>query len=140
MAREGRKRGGGRSARIAARQSNVAQTISFIERKIPYFEVLNDEALALIEYNAETVLEEIGIEFRDYPSALSLLKNAGADVDNERVRFPRGLCRQLLTTAPSEYTQHARNSKRSTIIGGDRTVLVPAYGSPFIRNAEEARR
>lgn len=140
MAREGRKRGGGRSARIAARQSNVAQTISFIERKIPYFEVLNDEALALIEYNAETVLEEIGIEFRDYPSALSLLKNAGADVDNERVRFPRGLCRQLLATAPSEYTQHARNSKRSTIIGGDRTVLVPAYGSPFIRNAEEGRR
>ena len=140
MARAGRKRGGGRSARIAARQSSVSDTVTFIDRNIPYFEALNEEALELIEYNAETVLEEIGIEFRDYPRALQCLKEAGADISGERVRFPRGLCRQLLSTAPSEYTQHARNPERSTIIGGNRTVLVPAYGSPFVRSVDEGRR
>ena len=140
MARAGRKRGGGRSARIAARQSSVSDTVTFIDRNIPYFEALNEEALELIEYNAETVLEEIGIEFRDYPRALQCLKEAGADISGERVRFPRGLCRQLLSTAPSEYTQHARNPERSTIIGGKRTVLVPAYGSPFVRSVDEGRR
>ncbi len=140
MTRAGRKRGGGRSARIAARQSSVSDTVTFIDRNIPYFEVLNEEALELIEYNAETVLEEIGIEFRDYPRALQCLKEAGADISGERVRFPRGLCRQLLSTAPSEYTQHARNPERSTIIGGNRTVLVPAYGSPFVRSVDEGRR
>ncbi len=140
MTRAGRKRGGGRSARIAARQSSVSDTVTFIDRNIPYFEVLNEEALELIEYNAETVLEEIGIEFRDYPRALQCLKEAGADISGERVRFPRGLCRQLLSTAPSEYTQHARNPERSTIIGGNRTVLVPAYGSPFVRSVAEGRR
>ena len=140
MTRAGRKRGGGRSARIAARQSSVSDTVTFIDRNIPYFEALNEEALELIEYNAETVLEEIGIEFRDYPRALQCLKEAGADISGERVRFPRGLCRQLLSTAPSEYTQHARNPERSTIIGGNRTVLVPAYGSPFVRSVEEGRR
>ncbi len=140
MTRAGRKRGGGRSARIAARQSSVSDTVTFIDRNIPYFEALNEEALELIEYNAETVLEEIGIEFRDYPRALQCLKEAGADISGERVRFPRGLCRQLLSTAPSEYTQHARNPERSTIIGGNRTVLVPAYGSPFVRSVDEGRR
>ena len=140
MGKAGRKRGGGRSARIAARQSKVNEITTSIERRIPYFDVLNEEALGLIEHNAETVLEEIGIEFREFEPALKLLREAGADIDGERVRFPRGLCRNLLATAPPEYTQYARNPERSTIIGGDRTVLVPAYGSPFIRNIDEGRR
>ena len=113
----------------------------FIDRKIPYFEVLNDEALETIEYNAETVLEEIGIEFRDFPEALELLRNAGADIDGERVRFPRGMCRSIIrASAPSEYIQHARNPDRNVVIGGDRTVLVPAYGSPFVRDLDDGRR
>ena len=140
MARTGRKRGGGRSARIAARKSSASEVVAFIDRSIPYFNVLNEEAIELIEHNAETVLQEIGIEFRDFEPALRLLKDAGAEVDGERVRFPRGLCRQLLADAPAEYIQHARNPERSTIIGGNRTVLAPAYGSPFVRSLEEGRR
>ena len=140
MARTGRKRGGGRSARIAARKSSASEVVAFIDRSIPYFNVLNEEAIELIEHNAETVLQEIGIEFRDFEPALRLLKDAGAEVDGERVRFPRGLCRQLLADAPAEYIQHARNPARSTIIGGNRTVLAPAYGSPFVRSLEDGRR
>ena len=114
---------------------------AFIERKIPYFEILSEEALELIENNADTVLEEIGIEFKEFPKALELFKEAGADVDGERVRFPRGLCRSIIqASAPSEFTQHARNPERSVVIGGDRTVLVPAYGSPFVRDLDNGRR
>ncbi|MBT8100140.1 MAG: trimethylamine methyltransferase family protein [Gammaproteobacteria bacterium] len=136
-----RRRSAGREAKRAARQHMPTEAAAFIERKIPYFEVLNEEGLELIEHNAETVLEEIGIEFKDFPRALALFKDAGADVDGERVRFPRGLCRSIVTaSAPSEYTQFARNPAHNVIIGGDRTVLVPAYGSPFIRNLDEGRR
>ena len=114
---------------------------AWIDRRIPCFEVLDTEALELIEHNADTVLEEIGIEFREFPRALELLKEAGADVDGERVRFPRGMCRSLVqATTPREYKQHARNPRRSTIIGGARTVLVPAYGSPFVRDLDQGRR
>jgi trimethylamine--corrinoid protein Co-methyltransferase len=103
--------------------------------------MLSEEGLELIENNAETVLEEIGIEFNDFPQALKLFKEAGADVDGERVRFPRGLCRSIVqASAPREYMQHARNSERSVMIGGDRTVLVPAYGSPFVRDLDNGRR
>ncbi len=135
------RRGAGRAAKRAARQRAVVSRSAWIDRKIPYFEVLDEEALQLIEHNADTVLEEIGIEFRDFPQALALWKEAGADVDGERVRFPRGLCRSLVqATAPAEYRQHARNPERSTMIGGDRTVCVPAYGSPFVRDLDQGRR
>ena len=140
--RPGRTRRGGRAARLAARRRSGADALpAWIARRIPCFEVLDAEALELIEHNADTVLEEIGIDFREFPRALKLLKDAGADVDGERVRFPRGMCRSLVqATAPGEYRQHARNPKRSTIIGGARTVLVPAYGSPFVRDLDQGRR
>ena len=138
----GRKRRGGRAAKLAARRrGTVDELAAWIDRRIPCFEVLDTEALELVEHNADTVLEEIGIEFRDFPRALKLWKDAGADVDGERVRFPRGMCRSLVqATTPREYTQHARNPRRSTIIGGERTVLVPAYGSPFVLDLDRGRR
>jgi trimethylamine--corrinoid protein Co-methyltransferase len=135
------RKAGGRSAKLAARQQVDLGTVAFIERKIPWFELLDEEGLQLIEANADTVLEEVGIEFRDFPEALALFKDAGADVDGERVRFPRGLCRSIIQeSAPAEYTQHARNSDRNVIIGGKRTVLVPSYGSPFVRDLDQGRR
>ena len=135
------RKAGGRSAKLAARQHADLGTAAFIERKIPWFEVLDEEGLQLIEANADTVLEEIGIEFRDFPEALVLFKDAGADIDGERVRFPRGLCRSIVQkSAPAEYTQHARNPDRNVIIGGKRTVLVPSYGSPFVRDLDQGRR
>lgn len=136
-----RRRGAGREAKRAARQQMPTSTAAFIERKIPYVEILSAETLELIENNAEIVLQEIGIEFNEFPQALKLFKAAGADIDGERVRFPRGMCRSIVqASAPAEFIQHARNPARNVIIGGDRTVLVPAYGSPFIRNLDEGRR
>ena len=136
-----RRRGASREAKHAARQRMPVSTAAFIDRKIPYVEILSEETLELIENNAEIVLEEIGIEFNEFPRALELFKEAGADIDGERVRFPRGMCRSIVqASAPAEFVQHARNPARNVIIGGDRTVLVPAYGSPFIRNLDEGRR
>jgi len=53
----------------------------------------------------------------------------------ERVRFPRGLARKLIATAPSDYVQHARNPERSVHIGGKDTVFVyvfPDLGPTFV--------
>ena len=63
-------------------------------------------------------------------------KEAGADVKGERVHFPKGLPRSLLKTAPSVYTQHARNPERSVQIGGNATVFAPVYGPPFVRDLD----
>ena len=86
------------------------------------------------------MLEETGIIFRDDPEALAMWKEAGADVKGDRVHFPKGLPRSLLKTAPSIYTQHARNPERSVQIGGNATVFAPVYGPPFVRDLDGKRR
>jgi len=138
--RRGRRGAGGAEARRARRSGGGVRQNPYITRNIPLYEPLGAEALELIEHNAETVLEEIGIEFREDPEALELWKGAGADVKGERVRFPRGLCRKLIETAPGRFTQHARNPERSVEIGGTNAVFAPVYGPPFVRDIEGGRR
>ncbi|MBQ2263352.1 MAG: trimethylamine methyltransferase family protein [Loktanella sp.] len=135
-----RARGGGGAARRAERTAVSVETAKYIERSIPNYEVLTEEALQVIEANAETVLAEIGVNFVDNPAALDLWRNAGAQIDGERVRIPRGLARKLCATAPAEFTQHARNPDRNVVIGGKNLVLAPVYGPPFVRDAEGGRR
>ncbi len=143
-AERGGRRGrgsGGASARRAARSGEgPGASRPYITRKINEYPVLDEEGLALIEANADIVLEEVGIEFRDDAEALALWKDAGADVKGERVHFPKGLCRKLLETAPSTFTQHARNPERSVEIGGKATVFAPVYGPPFVRDLDGVRR
>ncbi|QMU57525.1 MAG: trimethylamine methyltransferase [Boseongicola sp.] len=135
-----RARGGGGAARRAERTAVKIEAAKYIERNIPNLEILNEEALDIIEANAETVLEEIGVAFVDNPAALERWKAAGAEVVGERVRLPKGLARKLCSTAPSTFVQHARNPERSVVIGGNNLVLAPVYGPPFVRDAEGGRR
>src|SRR5579871_4851656 len=135
------RRPSGRDAKRASRTARASASVPYITRKIPYYEVLGEEGLELLERNADTILEEIGIDFRDDPEAIEIWKQAGADVKGERVHFARGMCRSIVQrSAPKEFVQHARNPARSVIIGGGNTVFAPAYGSPFVRNLDEGRR
>ena len=104
--RAGRRKGGGRAGRREARANAGPASAPFIQRKIPYVEILSEEGLQLIEDNADRLLEEVGIDFLDDPDVLELFKAAGANIDGTRVRFPRGMCREIIqATAPSEYVQ-----------------------------------
>jgi len=135
-----RARGGGGAARRAERSAPRHEVARAIDRRIPNFEILNAEAVEIIEANAETVLEEIGVAFVDNPPALALWREAGAEVRGERVHIPKGLARTLIATAPSRFTQAARNPERSGEIGGARMVCAPVYGPPFVRSLEGGRR
>jgi trimethylamine--corrinoid protein Co-methyltransferase len=136
-----RRRAGGREARLAARARAHVERQPFLTRTLAPYEVLSEEGLELLEHNADTILEEVGLEFRGDPEAVRTLREAGADVVGERVRFPRGMCRQIVqATAPREFTQHARNAERNVRIGDPYTVLAPNYGSPFVRDLDRGRR
>lgn len=130
----------GRDARRVAREKSGAVTRPYIIRNIPLLELASPEAIEIIEANADLILEEIGIEFRDDDEAKALFKDAGADVQGHRVRFPKGLCQSLLKTAPAQYTQYARNPARNVEIGGNHTVFAPVYGPPFVRDLDNGRR
>ncbi len=137
--RKRRARGGG-AARRAERGALKIEAARFITRAIPNLDMLNDEALEIIEAGAETVLEEIGVNFVDNPAALERWRQAGADVRGERVHIPRGLARELCRSAPATFTQHARNPARNVEIGGRNLVLAPVYGPPFVRDLGHGRR
>ena len=91
-----RTRTGGGSARRAERMSPKIETARFIERSIPHVDILSTEALEIIEINAETILEEVGVNFVNNPDALKRWKDAGCDVQGERVHIPKGLAKKYL--------------------------------------------
>ena len=101
----GRRRGG------RDRHKHEPQTRApFIDRRIGELNVLSDEGLETIEANADRILAETGMEFRDDPEVLTIFRNAGCGVDGDRVRFEPGFCRRTIqATAPAEFVQHARN-------------------------------
>ena len=138
---EGHRRTGGRAARQSTRKSATTEREVYLTRLLTPYELVSTEVLEQLESNADTILEEIGVEIRDYPSAIQRFQEAGASVDGRRVRFPRGLCRSIIqATAPHEYIQHARNPINNVKIGGDATVFAPNYGSPFVHDLDNGRR
>jgi len=133
----GRKR---RAGRGQARERKVIAAPAYIKREIPFYEFLGEEGLVRLEEQADWLIQEIGIEFRDDPKALEIWKAAGADVKGTRVRLDKGMARELCKTAPTEFTQHARNPAHNVQIGGTSQVFAPIYGAPFIRDIEGGRR
>jgi trimethylamine--corrinoid protein Co-methyltransferase len=137
---EGR-RSGGRAGRQAARAHAVIERQPFLTSALAPFEIVSAEGLELLEHNADTILQEVGVEVRDYPEGLEIFRAAGASVEGTRVRFDRGMARALVTaTAPREYVQHARNPANSVRIGGRNMVFAPNYGSPFVHDLDGGRR
>lgn len=136
--RRGRRQ---RRTRTVQRAKLMSKVIAGVSRNIPPYVLMADEGLELIEDTAETILQEIGVEFRGDAAALKLWRDAGADVNGERVRFDKGMVRSIINaTAPKTFVQHARNPARSVFLGGDNVVFAPAYGMPFVRDLDNGRR
>ena len=136
-----KRRGGGRSALIARRSVDAAVMVSpEVIRKIPAYNLLDEDAMQRLEAHADWILREIGIEFRGDEEALELFRQAGASVDGERVRFDTGLARTLCATAPSSFRMEGRDPASSITLGGDHVVFMPSYGPPFVTDLEHGRR
>ncbi len=138
--RRGRGGGGGAAGRRQARGGLNLTSLPYIHRQIEPTDILSLEAIEIIENNADILMEEVGVIYSEDEEALQMWKDAGADVQGERVHFPKGLCRELMKTAPATFTQHARNPERNVEIGGKSTVFAPVYGPPFVRDLDEERR
>lgn len=133
-----------------ARRARAARTRSetgvgpaaspFIQRKLNFFEVLDEDQLVTLERQVDWIIEDVGIAFRDDPEALELWKKEGARVEGDIVRTSAEWIRGLCSKAPQQFTQVARNPERSVVIGGENQVFAPIYGAPFVRDLEGGRR
>ena len=137
-----------KTTRIRGRQARVAERAHqgeglgrpYIVRNIPTYDVMSLEHLIMVEQAADRILAETGIEFRDDPETLAHWKKAGAKVEGLLVKFEPGMLREILCSAPAQFTQHARNPAHSVEIGGKSVVFAPAYGSPFVMDIDRGRR
>ena len=137
----GRIRLGGRQARRERRLASQTAAVASLKRRIPPYELVGEEGLVQIEEAADTILQEVGMEFRNDPEVLEIWRQAGADVKGECVRFERGMLRKIIqATATREFVQHARNPERSVTFGGDNVVFAPAMLMPHVRDLDGGRR
>ncbi|MEI2806311.1 trimethylamine methyltransferase family protein [Albidovulum sp.] len=142
---DSRRQRGGRSQRREARAQGSVVHRPYIVRNIPTYDILSDESLTRIEATADRILAEIGIELREDAEAMRLYRDAGAKVSDVsegvwRLKFEPGMLREILKTAPAEFTQVARNPANSVRIGGRNVVFAPSYGSPFVMDLDRGRR
>ena len=118
-------RAGGRGARRALRAAPDFEMLPALKRGIPVCEVMGPERVEQIDNASMSILEEVGVVFRD-DIALADWKRAGAKVVGERVYLDRGLVRELISTIPWEYPK---------LCVSDRAHAVFRYGQASKRPA-----
>ena len=139
------RRRSARKDRSAEPGQNTHLRVPYISRKVPTYDLLDEESLVRIEETADRILSEIGIEVREDAEAVRLYREAGAEVrevssEAWNVRFAPCMVREILKTAPGQFTQHARNPANSVEIGRKAMVFAPSYGSPFVMDLDKGRR
>ena len=105
------RRRGDRSRRSRDRAVKVVQKL---ERRIPYYDLFEEDGLDLIELHADRILAEVGIEIWGDEVTIELFRDAGATVDGQRLRFDPGLVTDIVkrTTPASSCSTPATRSGR----------------------------
>lgn len=136
---ERQRRSGGRGAE-RQRPAGAPKYRNLVNR-LAKTELLDQQALDDIHEASLTVLEEIGMDII-LPEAREIMRRAGASVTEgtERVRFDRGLIMDMIASAPSQFTLHARNPARNVAIGGNNLVFAQVASAPFVADREGGRR
>ena len=101
--------------------------------------IASDDQIEAIHHASLRILRELGMKVLDGETR-SLFSDAGANVDGEMVRFDGALVEALITTAPEQFTLHARNPAHHLVIGGDRLAFGSVGSAPNVSDLDHGRR
>ena len=132
-------RRGGRGERRALRTKVNDTMLPNLKRNMPLVEPMNQEQIEKIDDASMSILEEVGVIFRD-DIAIDDWKKAGAKVEGDLVKLDREMVRELISTIPSDFTYSARNPANNLELGGINSMFVPMTGAPYLRDLEDERR
>ena len=99
---------------------------------MPRYEILSQDAMAVLEKGWRRLVSEIGIEFLK-PEALDLFRAAGMKVEGDNVFLDPDFILEQVAKAPREFDMQARNHENDVHIGGDHMVFSSVYGPPFVQ-------
>ena len=137
-----RTRRSGRRTEARSTNSELDQLpFTQIKNPFPPFEILSADEIESIHRASLKILSDIGIEFL-LPEAREILKAAGADVkkDDPLVRFDPEFIENAISTAPSEFTVHARNPAHNLRVGGNHICISSVSSPPNATDIDVGRR
>jgi trimethylamine---corrinoid protein Co-methyltransferase len=108
------------------------------QNKMPRYEILSEDALAVLDSGWKRLVSEIGVEFLS-DRALDLFRKAGQRVEDNNVFFDPDFLLEQVAKAPREFDVQARNPANSVHIGGDSMAFGGVYGPPFVRDGDVRR-
>src|ERR1700730_9139285 len=105
---------------------------------MPRYEILSEDAMAVLDRGWRRLVSETGIEFT-LPEAVDILAKAGMRTEDERVFFDPDFILEQVAKAPKTFTLKARNPATAIQVGGTTMAFGPVYGPPFIRQGATRR-
>ena len=102
------------------------EVLMFVNR-MPRYEVLSPEAIALLEKGWQRIVSEVGVQFAK-TEALDLFRQHGQKVEDEVVFFDPEFVLEQIARAPREFVIQARNPAHNVHIGGDEMAFSAVYG------------
>jgi trimethylamine--corrinoid protein Co-methyltransferase len=138
--RSGRAGGRRRRAAVAA-PSTRSHGYRSLASPFPPLELLGEDEVAHLHAAALEVLREHGVRVL-LPEARAILRDAGADVDEESelVRFDSELVEQSVASAPSTFELIGRSPERTVTVGGRHLVIVPVSSPPAVSDLDRGKR
>jgi trimethylamine---corrinoid protein Co-methyltransferase len=106
--------------------------------KMPRYEILSADSIAVLERGWRRIVSEIGIQFAK-PEAVELFAKAGQQVDGDVVKLDPDFVLEQVAKAPREFDVQARNPANNVHIGGDHMAFGAVYGCPFVREGDVRR-
>jgi trimethylamine---corrinoid protein Co-methyltransferase len=106
---------------------------------MPRYEILSEDAMAVLDRGWRRIATEIGIEFL-LDEAVEAFRAAGQQVvDGNRVILDPEFVLEQVAKAPREFDLQARNPEQSIHLGGQHMAFGAVYGCPFVRQGETRR-
>ncbi len=106
---------------------------------IPQLRVLSDSQCQEIYSNSLEVLQRVGVLVHNQ-KALEILKQAGCQVDGERVRIPAGLVQRAVATTPHQFTVFGKTPELDMRIEMDRVHFGPGPTCTYFIDPETGER
>ncbi|MEL6236509.1 MAG: trimethylamine methyltransferase family protein [Pseudomonadota bacterium] len=117
------RRGGGRAARVAARQSAPTQNPAAPGQRGGRYAPLSDAELYAIYQTALRLLSELGLGEAPPVLVEAALARGARQSDEGRLCFPRDLVEDVIAGACTQFTLHGRDPRHSIELGGDRVYF-----------------
>jgi len=106
--------------------------------EMPRYEVLSQDAIAVLDGGWRRIVTEIGVEFMS-DRAVELFRQAGQRIEGNNVKLDPDFVLEQVAKAPREFDVQARNPAQNIHIGGQDMAFGCVYGPPFVREGEVRR-